>query len=94
VFRSTLKAFEEILSLWQNLKEATKSSKDHWIGGVCGGLGQATPLAPWMWRAIFLAALLGFGTGILVYVVLWICLPEEREDTHKALHATAAQAGS
>lgn len=76
------------MSIWQNLKKATKSSKDRWIGGVCGGLGEATPLAPWMWRAIFLFAALGLGAGLLVYVVLWICLPAEGGQRLQAPAAT------
>jgi phage shock protein PspC (stress-responsive transcriptional regulator) len=31
-----------------------------------------------MWRAAFLVALLVFGTGGLVYIILWIALPEEK----------------
>jgi phage shock protein PspC (stress-responsive transcriptional regulator) len=76
------------MNIWQNLKRATKSSKDSWIGGVCGGLGAATPLPSWMWRSIFLFTLLGFGLGLLLYVVLWICMPQE--DPNQPLQATAA----
>lgn len=67
------------MKLWQNLKGMTRSSKDAWIGGVCGGLGAATPLPSWMWRAAFLFALLAYGVGSLLYIVLWICLPDEPE---------------
>jgi len=66
------------MSAWQNLKAATKSSKDRWIGGVCGGLGAATPIASWMWRVVFIFCLLTFGVGLLLYVLLWICLPGEK----------------
>jgi len=68
------------MSVWQNLKTATKSSEDKWIGGVCGGLGMATPVPSWMWRAVFLFAALTFGAGLLVYVVLWICIPEGKTE--------------
>jgi phage shock protein C len=63
------------MSVWQNLKAARKSSKDCWIGGVCGGLGEATPIPSWMWRVLLLFSLLTFGFGLLLYVLLWICLP-------------------
>jgi phage shock protein C len=65
------------MSLWQNIKGMSKSSTDHWIGGVCGGLGRATPIPSWMWRAGFLFCLLAYGIGALLYIVLWICLPSD-----------------
>jgi phage shock protein C len=65
------------MSLWQNLKQAKRLSGDKWIGGVCGGLGTATDIPSWMWRAAFLFSFLAFGFGLLVYVVLWICMPKE-----------------
>jgi phage shock protein C len=66
------------MSNLQNLKKATKSSKDKWIGGVCGGLGAATPVPSWMWRAVFVFCLLAFGFGLLLYVVLWIFMPTDK----------------
>jgi phage shock protein PspC (stress-responsive transcriptional regulator) len=48
------------------------------IGGVCGGLGKATPVPAWMWRAIFLLCLLSFGFGLIPYIVLWIAMPREK----------------
>jgi phage shock protein PspC (stress-responsive transcriptional regulator) len=35
------------------LQELTKSNTDKWIGGVCGGLGQHSPLPSWVWRFMF-----------------------------------------
>jgi phage shock protein PspC (stress-responsive transcriptional regulator) len=32
----------------------------------------------WIWRTAFLFALLGFGVGLLLYLVLWICLPVDK----------------
>lgn len=60
------------------LRNLAKSKTDVVIGGVCGGLGAHTPIPPWIWRAGFLVALLVFGTGGLVYIILWIALPEEK----------------
>jgi phage shock protein C len=45
------------------------------VGGVCGGLGAATSIPSWMWRAAFLFCLLAFGFGLVLYLVLWICMP-------------------
>ena len=67
------------MSFLTNLRNLSKSKSDCVIGGVCGGLGIYTPIPAWMWRAAFLTALLVFGTGGLVYIILWIALPESKE---------------
>ena len=60
------------------LTTLSKSKSDCMIAGVCGGLGATTPVPTILWRAGFLVALLCFGTGFLVYVILWIVLPDEK----------------
>ena len=60
------------------LKDLSKSKSDVMIGGVCGGLGAHTFIPTWIWRAGFLVALLCFGTGGLVYIILWIAMPDEK----------------
>ena len=59
------------------LQKLTKSKKDCWLGGVCGGLGVHSPVPSWVWRLIFLVLGFAFGTGVAAYVILWICLPED-----------------
>jgi phage shock protein PspC (stress-responsive transcriptional regulator) len=63
--------------MFDSIKNLARSKSDVMVGGVCGGLGAHTPLPVWIWRAGFLVALLCFGTGGLVYMILWIALPEE-----------------
>jgi phage shock protein PspC (stress-responsive transcriptional regulator) len=60
------------------LRRLSRSGEDRWIGGVCGGLGQVTPIPAWMWRALFVLLFLCFGTGLLVYILLWIFMPKKR----------------
>jgi len=50
---------------------------DRWIGGVCGGIARATGLDSWVWRLIFTVLFLAFGSGVLLYILLWIFVPEE-----------------
>jgi phage shock protein PspC (stress-responsive transcriptional regulator) len=57
------------------LHTLTKSSNDKWIGGVCGGLGEHTPVPSWCWRLLFAVLFLCYGTGLLIYILLWIFLP-------------------
>lgn len=63
-------------SNWQGLHRVRRSAKDEWIGGVCGGLGEHTPVPAWMWRIAFSAGALAWGVGLIPYVLLWIFMPE------------------
>lgn len=54
-----------------------RSTTDRWIGGVCGGIARVTGVESWIWRLIFFALLLFGGTGVLLYVLLWIFVPSE-----------------
>lgn len=63
---------------------ALRRSRDaRWLGGVCGGLAEFTGLAAWIWRALFALSSLCAGTGIAVYILLWIFIPDagDRLDT-------------
>jgi phage shock protein C len=54
-----------------------RSRDDRWVGGVCGGLARISGLAPWLWRALFVLLVLCGGTGVLLYLLLWILVPED-----------------
>lgn len=54
-----------------------RARMDRWIGGVCGGIGRATGLESWIWRLIFTLGMLFAGSGLLLYILLWIFVPEE-----------------
>jgi phage shock protein PspC (stress-responsive transcriptional regulator) len=64
---------------WETLHNLKKSSTDKKIAGVCGGFGEYTPIPAWLWRALFLALVLVWGSGLVAYVVLWICMPRAIE---------------
>jgi phage shock protein PspC (stress-responsive transcriptional regulator) len=53
-----------------------RSLDDRWLGGVCGGLGELTGVQAWIWRVLFVLAVTCAGTGIAVYLLLWIFVPE------------------
>ena len=57
------------------LQAFTKSDKDRWLGGICGGLGESTPLPSWVWRLIFVLLFAIYGTGLFIYILLWIFVP-------------------
>jgi phage shock protein C len=56
-------------------------SNDRMIAGVAGGLGEYFDTDPTLIRILFvLVTLLGFGgLGFLIYIVLWIIMPEPVE---------------
>lgn len=59
------------------LNALRRSAADRWIAGVCGGVARATGVESWVWRLIFAALLLWGGVGLLVYVLLWVFVPQE-----------------
>jgi phage shock protein C len=50
------------------------------FGGVCSGLAKFFSLDPTIVRVIFIAAAILGGSGVLLYVLLWIFIPAERID--------------
>jgi len=56
-------------------KRLERAGTNRWIAGVCGGLGAYFNLDPTVIRLIFIVAFFGFGTGLLVYLVLWLVMP-------------------
>jgi phage shock protein C len=59
------------------LQRLARSRTDRIISGVCGGLGAHTGLPSWAWRILFVASVVCFGFGILIYVLLWLFMPLE-----------------
>lgn len=53
------------------------------IGGVCAGMGAYWDIDPLAVRIIFVALLLAGGIGALVYLILYIVLPEARTTAQK-----------
>jgi phage shock protein C len=45
--------------------------------GVCSGLANYFEIDPTIMRILFLAAFLFFGTGLLLYIILFIVMPEQ-----------------
>jgi phage shock protein PspC (stress-responsive transcriptional regulator) len=53
------------------------------IGGVCAGMGSYWDIEPWIIRIIFLVLTMMGGLGILVYLILYIVLPEAKTTAQK-----------
>jgi len=54
-----------------------RSREDRWLGGVCGGIALLTGVAAWVWRVLFVLLAVCGGTGVLLYLLLWIFVPQE-----------------
>jgi phage shock protein PspC (stress-responsive transcriptional regulator) len=65
-------------------KRLYRSTTDKKIAGVCGGLAEYTNSDPTIWRVLFLLLLLPGGIpGPLVYIIMWITVPEKPKADHK-----------
>jgi phage shock protein PspC (stress-responsive transcriptional regulator) len=53
------------------------------IGGVCAGMGSFWNLEPWIVRVIFFILAMMGGLGILIYLILYIVLPEAKTTSQK-----------
>jgi phage shock protein PspC (stress-responsive transcriptional regulator) len=53
------------------------------IGGVCAGMGAYWDIDPVIIRVIFIALILAGGIGAMVYLILYIVLPEARTTAQK-----------
>lgn len=65
------------------IRQATRlrrSTTDKMVAGVCGGLGAYFGVDPAWFRLTFVVLTFGGGSGILIYIVAWILMPEQRED--------------
>ena len=54
-----------------------RSRNDRWLGGVCGGIARVTAVESWIWRLLFALLALCAGTGVLVYLLMWILIPAD-----------------
>ena len=52
------------------------SQTDKKLGGVCGGLAEYFDVDPLLVRIAFIILFLGYGSGLLVYILLWLLAPK------------------
>ncbi len=57
-----------------------RSVSNRMIGGVCGGLGAYVNIDPIFIRILFILLLFGSDFGFILYLLLWILIPEEGKD--------------
>ncbi len=60
------------------LNQLRRSLSDRWLGGVCGGIAQVTNVPTWVWRLVFTFGIVFAGSGLALYILLWILVPQEQ----------------
>jgi phage shock protein PspC (stress-responsive transcriptional regulator) len=56
---------------------ALKKSKDKVIAGVCGGIAESLGFDKTLVRVIWALLVLCAGTGLLLYLILWLLMPNK-----------------
>ncbi len=65
----------------KEVKKLYRSRKDKMIAGICGGIGEIYSLDPTMVRLVYaLITIFSAGTALLVYILGWIIIPEEKPE--------------
>jgi phage shock protein PspC (stress-responsive transcriptional regulator) len=57
-------------------KRLHRSSTDRKVAGVCGGIAQYLGWDPTLVRLLWILLTLAGGSGILIYLILWVVMPD------------------
>ncbi|HCK21560.1 MAG TPA: hypothetical protein DHW15_05205 [Bacteroidetes bacterium] len=60
-----------------------RDGENRMLGGVCSGFGAYFDIDPLWIRLLFVAVFFFGGTGLLLYIVLWIIMPEAKTTTER-----------
>jgi len=67
----------------KNKKRLYRDPDHKVIGGVCGGLAAYFNMDPVIMRLIFVFLFLVNGLGLLIYIILWIAVPEAKNTAQR-----------
>jgi len=60
----------------KKVKRLYRSGKEKILGGVCGGIAEYFNIDPTIIRIIWILIVLGYGVGIIAYIIAWIIMPK------------------
>ncbi|HCS19492.1 MAG TPA: hypothetical protein DIW47_02830 [Bacteroidetes bacterium] len=60
-----------------------RDGESKWLGGVCSGLGAYFDIDTIWIRIAFLFAFFTFGTGFILYIILWVLIPEAKTPSER-----------
>ena len=67
----------------ENYKKLYRSKDNKMISGVCGGIAEYFAVDPTLIRLLWVAvSIFGFGTGLIVYIICAIIVPEGQASTY------------
>jgi phage shock protein C len=61
-------------------KKLYRSNKNKMIGGVAAGLGEYLNIDPTLVRLGYVALALMGGPGFVIYIIMWLVVPQEPVD--------------
>ena len=65
-------------------KKLHRSKDDRWLAGVCGGIAEYFNVDGTLIRILFVLFGFAVGGGILIYIILWIIMPEAADGVSDA----------
>ena len=68
---------------YSNTRKLYRDKDNSMLGGVISGLGHYLGIDPLWLRIIMVILFFGFGTGLLIYIILWILVPEAITNNQK-----------
>lgn len=66
-------------------KKLYRSKSDRYIAGVCGGLAEYFEIDSLIIRIIFILLTVSGGSGLIIYIIMWILVPKQGEKRNKDL---------
>lgn len=64
-------------------KKIYRKTDDCIIAGVCGGLAEYFEIDETLVRIIFVLLFIGGGSGLLIYLILWLVIPKKGQENKK-----------
>ena len=55
-----------------------RNVEDGVFGGVCAGISDYCDAEAWLVRVFFFGSMFFGGTGLLIYILLWLFMPRQR----------------
>lgn len=63
----------------KRMKKFRRIPDKGWVGGVCAGIAYYLGFPVWIVRLVWALLIFGYGTGLLLYILLWIFVPEAKK---------------
>lgn len=67
-------------------KQLRRSFHNRVVGGVCAGIANYLGIDVTIIRLIFVLAVIFWGSGVGIYIILWIAIPKEFVDYQSAIN--------